>query len=209
MNNSLNVNLFLYYIIYDFKFLVTLKNIFYGFNLERMLFMAVDKIRVIISDRQKEVKIPTGIRMLIRRCCNAVLKMENFQGSAEVSVSLVDNKYIQNLNRQYREKDMPTDVLSFPMGKDGKYDIDPENGAKILGDIVISVEKVIDQSKLYGHSMQREIAYLVAHGMLHILGYDHESSGLDKLHMREKEEKVMNLLGLPCTSAYVLNSEEF
>lgn len=171
--------------------------------------MAVDKIRVIISDRQKEIKIPTGIRMLIRRCCNAVLKMENFKGSAEVSVSIVDNKYIQNLNKQYRDKDMPTDVLSFPMGKDGKYDINPENGAKVLGDIVISVEKVIEQSKLYGHSMQREIAYLVAHGMLHILGYDHESNNLDKLHMREKEEKVMNLLGLPCTSSYVLNSEEF
>ena len=170
--------------------------------------MAVDKIRVIISDRQKEIKIPTGIRMLIRRCCNAVLKMEDFKGSAEVSISLVDNKYIQNLNKQYRDKDIPTDVLSFPMCKGGTYDIDPDNGAKILGDVVISVEKVIEQSKLYGHSMQREIAYLVAHGMLHILGYDHEKSNLDKLHMREKEEKVMNLLGLPCTSAYVLNSEE-
>ena len=167
--------------------------------------MPVDKIRVIIADRQKEIKIPTGIRMLIRRCCNAVLRMENFQGSAEVSISLVDNPYIQNLNKQYRQKDAPTDVLSFSMKKGENYDINPENGAQILGDVVISVEKVMEQSCLYGHSMQREMAYLVAHGMLHVLGYDHEKSNLDKLRMREKEEKVMSLLGLPCTSSYVLN----
>lgn len=170
--------------------------------------MAVDRIRVIIVDRQKEIKIPTGVRMLIRRCCNAVLKLENFKGSAEVSVTLVDNQYIQSLNKQYRDKDVPTDVLSFPMGKDGKYDINQETGAQILGDIVISMEKVMDQSKIYGHTMQREIAYLVAHGMLHILGYDHERSGMEKVRMREKEEKVMGQLGLPCTLAYVLNEEE-
>ncbi len=170
--------------------------------------MAVDRIRVIIVDRQKEIKIPTGIRMLIRRCCNAVLRMEEFKGSAEVSVTLVDNPYIQDLNKQYRNKDVPTDVLSFPMGKDGKYDINQETGAQILGDIVISMEKVMDQSKIYGHTMQREIAYLVAHGMLHILGYDHENNGMEKVRMREKEEKVMDQLGLPCTLAYVLNRDE-
>lgn len=171
--------------------------------------MAVDRIRVIIVDRQKEIKIPTGLRMLIRRCCNAVLKLEEFKGSAEVSVTLVDNQYIQGLNKQYRNKDVPTDVLSFPMGKDGKYDINQETGAQILGDIVVSMEKVIEQSKIYGHTMQREVAYLVAHGMLHILGYDHERSGMEKVRMREKEEKVMAQLGLPCTSAYVMNEEEF
>lgn len=170
--------------------------------------MAVDRIRVVIVDRQKEIKIPTGLRMLIRRCCNAVLKLEDFKGSAEVSITLVDNQYIQSLNKQYRDKDIPTDVLSFPMGKDGKYEVNPETGAQILGDIIISMEKVIEQGKVYGHSMQREVAYLVAHGMLHILGYDHERSSLEKVRMREKEEKVMGLLGLPCTSAYVLSEKE-
>lgn len=169
--------------------------------------MAVDRIRVIIVDRQKEIKIPTGLRMLIRRCCNAVLKLEDFKGSAEVSVTLVDNQYIQSLNKQYREKDIPTDVLSFPMGKDGKYEVNPDTGAQVLGDIVISMEKVIEQGQVYGHSMQREVAYLTAHGMLHILGYDHENNGIEKVRMREKEEKVMELLGLPCTSTYVFTEE--
>lgn len=176
---------------------------------ERMTFlMAVDRIRVIIMDKQKEIKIPTGLRMLIRRCCNAVLKLEKFEGSAEINIILVDNAYIKELNKQHRNKDMETDVLSFPMGKDGKYEINPETGAKILGDVVISMEKVIEQYNLYGHSMQREIAYLVAHGVLHIMGYDHEINGIEKVKMREKEEKVMELLGLPCTSSYVLSDEQ-
>lgn len=169
--------------------------------------MAVDRIRVVITNKQKEIKIPTGLRMLIRRCCNAVLKLEQFQGSAELNVILVDNEYIRGLNKQYRDKDAATDVLSFPMGKDGKYEKNPETGAQILGDIVVSMEKVIEQYHSYGHSMQREIAYLVAHGALHLLGYDHEVGGLEKVKMREKEEKVMASLGLPCTSAYVLSDE--
>ncbi len=171
--------------------------------LGRMEFMVVDKTRVIIVNRQKEVKIPTGIRMLIRRCCNAVLKLENFKGSAEVSVTLVDNPYIQSLNKQYRNKDVPTDVLSFPMGKDGKYEIDPETNAQILGDIVISMEKVVEQCELYSHTMRREIAALTAHGLLHLLGYDHEKGGLDKMHMKEREEKVLDLLGFSNAVSYL------
>ena len=77
----------------------------------------MEKVRVIIDNRQKAVKIPTGLRMLVRRCCNAVLRMENFSEPAEISVTFVDNKQIQELNKQYRNKDMPTDVLSFPMGE--------------------------------------------------------------------------------------------
>ena len=165
--------------------------------------MVVDKTRVIIVNRQKEVKIPTGIRMLIRRCCNAVLKMEQFQGSVEVSVTMVDNSYIQSLNKQYRNKDVPTDVLSFPMVKDGKYEIDPDTNAQILGDIVISMEKVLEQSELYGHSFRREVAYLVAHGMLHLLGYDHENGGLEKRRMREKEDQVLDSLGFSSAISYV------
>ena len=97
-----------------------------------------------------------------------------------------------------------TDVLSFPMGENGKYDIDPETGAKILGDIVISIEKAVEQAERFGHSLQREVGYLTAHSMLHLLGYDHEDNGLQKLRMREKEEKVMTLLGLPGSSSYVI-----
>lgn len=169
--------------------------------------MVVDKTRVIIVNRQKEVKIPTGIRMLIRRCCNSVLRMEKFQGSVEVSVTMVDNSYIQGLNKQYRNKDVPTDVLSFPMVKDGKYEIDPDTGAQILGDIVISMEKVLEQSELYGHSFRREVTYLVAHGMLHLLGYDHENGGIEKRRMREKEDQVLDSLGFSSAVSYVRDED--
>ncbi len=162
-----------------------------------------DKIKVVITNQQKKVKIPTGMRMLVRRCCNAVLKLEKFEGSAEISVTFVDNEEIHKLNLQYRNIDSATDVLSFPLGEDGKYDLDPSTGAKMLGDVVISVEKAVDQANLYGHSLQREIGYLTAHSVLHLLGYDHET-GLERVHMREKEELVMEQLGLPASSSYVI-----
>ena len=81
-------------------------------------------------------------------------------------------------------------------------------GAKILGDIVISMEKAVEQADRYGHSLEREVGYLAAHSMLHLLGYDHEDGGIQKVHMREKEEQVMTQLGLPSTSSYVLDEDE-
>ena len=162
-----------------------------------------DKIKVIITNKQKTVKIPTGIRMLVRRCCNAVLQLEGFQGPAEISVTFTDNAGIRELNRQYRDKDIDTDVLSFPMGENGVYDVDMETGAKILGDVVISMEKARDQAERFGHSFQREVGYLTAHSVLHLLGYDHIDN-LEKVRMREKEELVMEQLGLPASSSYIL-----
>ena len=100
--------------------------------------------------------------MLVRRTCNAVLRMENFQGSAEVSVTFVDNQGIRELNAQYRDKDTETDVLSFPMGENGVWDKDPETGAFILGDVVISMEKAMEQANIYGHSLQREVGHLLS-----------------------------------------------
>ncbi len=164
----------------------------------------MEKTRVIITNNQKEVRIPTGIRMLIRRTCNAVLKLENFDGSAEVSVTFVDNEEIKKLNNQYRQKNTDTDVLSFPMGENGVYDINPATDAKILGDIVISVEKAKEQSYRFGHSLDREVSYLTAHSMFHLLGYDHEQGGLEKVRMREKEETIMTQLGLNITTSYTL-----
>ncbi|MEE0061474.1 MAG: rRNA maturation RNase YbeY [Acutalibacteraceae bacterium] len=162
----------------------------------------MDKIRVIITNNQKKVKIPTGLRMLVRRCCHAVLQLEEFKGIAEISVTFVDNEEIHKLNLQYREKDMPTDVLSFVMSENGTYDIDPKTGAQILGDVVISMEKAVEQAERYGHSLQREVGYLTAHSVLHLLGYDHMEN-MERIRMREKEEKVMSQLGLPASSSYV------
>lgn len=165
--------------------------------------MTENKIRVIITNNQKTVKIPTGLRMLIRRCCNAVLQMEAFDGSAEISVTFVDNEEIRKLNAQYRNKDTATDVLSFPMGENGVYDVNMETGAKILGDVVLSMEKAIEQANAYGHSLQREVAYLTAHSVLHLLGYDHIES-MERVRMREKEELIMTELGLPASSSYIV-----
>ncbi len=167
----------------------------------------MERVKVLISNRQKKIKIPTGIRLLIRRCCHAVLEFEKMDGDFEVSVSFVDNENIKSLNSQYREKDVPTDVLSFPLGSDGKYDINQETGAQMLGDIVISMEKAVEQTETYGHTLRREVAYLTVHSVLHLIGYDHEDGGIEMVRMREKEEAVLMSLGLPRGESYVLTDE--
>lgn len=161
-----------------------------------------DKIKVIITNEQNVIKIPTGIRMLVRRCCNAVLVNEQFKGSAEISVTIVDDEAIHELNKKHRNIDRSTDVLSFPLGVDGVYDLNNDTGAQMLGDIVISIEHATKQAELYGHSLDREIAFLTVHSMLHLLGYDHEPGGLELVRMREKEEAVLTQLGLVRSGSY-------
>ena len=153
--------------------------------------------KVLITNEQKTVKVPSGLRILIRRACNAVLEYEHFEGAAEISVTFVDNAAIAELNNQYRSKPMPTDVLSFPLGVDGQYDVDKNNGCKMLGDIVISMERAMEQAAIYGHSLQREVAFLTVHSMLHLLGYDHENGGPEAVRMREREEGSLLQLGPP------------
>ena len=161
-------------------------------------------VKVVITNRQKDVKIPSGIRLLIRRCCPAVLATEGFEGPAEVSVSFVNNEQIRELNNEFRHKDAATDVLSFPLGENGVYDINEETGAYQLGDVVISVPKAMEQAEQYGHYLQREMGFLTVHSMLHLLGYDHEAGGLEALRMREKEETVMSKLGLARDQSYTM-----
>lgn len=160
-----------------------------------MMAMAIDKVKVIITDRQKKVRIPTGLRMLIRRACIAVLREEKFEGDSEVSVSFVDNEEIRKLNKEFRNIDSATDVLSFPLGENGVYDVNPDTGAKLLGDVVISMERAQKQAMEYGHSFEREVCYLTVHSMLHLLGYDHMEPQ-EKAEMRMKEEIVMARIGL-------------
>ena len=166
-----------------------------------------DKIKVIISDDQRTVKIPSRVRLLIRRSCIAVLRMEKFVGSAEISVRFVDNAMIRELNAEHRNIDKETDVLSFPLGENGVWDVNPETGAYMLGDIVISVEKAVEQSEEYGHSLERELAFLSVHSMLHLLGYDHVNGGLESVRMREKEEQVLTQLGLQRNASYYMEDE--
>ena len=133
---------------------------------------------------------------VIEQVCQEAALVYGLGPNAEISVLLCHNEYIHELNKQYRQIDRPTDVLSFALneGEDDGYD-GPD--AALLGDIVISLEKVQEQAEEYGHSFERELAYLTIHGMLHILGYDD-----DKAEMRKEEEFILHRLG------YVRQGEE-
>ncbi len=120
---------------------------------------------------------------LVTKIVKQVVKVEEAEDVLEVSVLITDNAEIQALNNEYRGIDAPTDVLSFPM--DSEY----------LGDIAISMEKVFEQAEEYGHSPQRELAFLIVHGMLHLLGYDHIEDD-DRVLMRQREESILDGLGI-------------
>lgn len=141
------------------------------------------------------VKIPVGVRPLIRKCCSAVLKNEGISDSCEISVTIVDNETIRQLNSQTRGIDRATDVLSFPLGENGEYEVNYATDALLLGDIVISLPKAFEQAQEYGHSAEREIAFLTVHSMLHLLGYDHIEDA-DRVVMRAREEEILNYMGI-------------
>lgn len=153
------------------------------------------KASVTIS-KDDTVTIPTGVRPLVRRCCNAALSYEKFKGTAEISVTFTDDERIRQLNKEFRDIDRSTDVLSFPLGENGEYDINFATGDKELGDIVISVPHAIAQAEEYGHSLQREIGFLTVHSMLHLLGYDHVNGGEEEKTMIRKQEEILNKIGL-------------
>lgn len=121
-----------------------------------------------------------------------LLREEGLDVSWEVSIVIVDDEEIQKLNRDYRGKDTPTDVLSFLL-QEGDFVV--SEGDNLLGDIVISLETALRQAEDYGHSLEREVGFLTAHGMLHLLGYSHETIEAEKV-MNEKAEAVLNILGL-------------
>ncbi len=161
------------------------------------------KLKVYIKNNQSEVKLPVGIRLLIRRCCQAVLSTENFNNDAEVSVSFVSNKEIKNLNKIYRNKNESTDVLSFPLMSNRKCEINNDMKIVMLGDIVISLETAVKQANMFVHSLEREIGFLTVHSMLHLLGYDHETNKLDERIMREKEESILDKLGISRGTSFI------
>ncbi|MGN0594570.1 MAG: rRNA maturation RNase YbeY [Hominimerdicola sp.] len=161
------------------------------------------KAKVQITNNQTEIKIPVGIRLLVRRCCHAVAEYERFKHDFEVSVSFVNDETIHELNNEHRGIDRSTDVLSFPLGENGEYDINHETGAYLLGDIVISLQTALKQAQIYGHSLEREVGFLTVHSMLHLLGYDHEESKLQERIMREKEEAILGNLGISRDATFV------
>lgn len=153
-------------------------------------------VKLYYSNRQKSTEMPKGIRTLIRHCCEAALEEEGITDDAEVSLTIVDNSEIRRMNSEFRQKDSITDVLSFPMSDDDNFDIDPDTNRIVLGDIVISAERAKQQSEEYKHSFEREICFLATHSMFHLLGYDHEVSKEEEKIMFEKQNKVLEKLGI-------------
>lgn len=152
--------------------------------------------RVNITVKEKSVALPQNFRALIRKACNATLKYEEFIDKAEINVTIVDDEEIKELNREFRDIDKSTDVLSFPLGEDGVYDYNPETDALMLGDIVISADHALMQAELYGHGIDREIAFLTVHSMLHLLGYDHVNNLEEEKEMFYKQEEILKSMGL-------------
>lgn len=122
-------------------------------------------------------------------------ELYDLEAQSEVSVVLVDDRYIRQLNREYRDKDYATDVLSFALNEGDEPQIIDGSPENLLGDIIISLETAVRQANEYGHSLEREVAFLTVHGMLHLLGYDHEEEA-DRQEMRREEEFVLGKLGI-------------
>ncbi len=154
-------------------------------------------IEVFLSDEQSVIAPPEDIEQLIESCTAAALEEEKLsEYDAQVSVTLVDNEGIRALNNEHRGIDRATDVLSFPLGDDDGFDTDPESGAILLGDIVISLQRAKEQAEEYGHSYRREVAFLIAHSLFHLLGYDHELSKEEEVLHFAKQEKILDKLGI-------------
>ncbi len=139
-------------------------------------------IKVKLKNKQAPQEINEELYDLFKKISREAARLEGYS-SAEISVVLVDDSEIRKLNRKYRGLNETTDVLSFPLDDE------------LLGDIVISTETAQRQAREYGHSLKRELCFLLTHGLLHILGYDHQSPG-DKQQMRQKEERILSKFGL-------------
>ena len=144
--------------------------------------------KIYITNSQDKLPVTPILRGLIKRAINAALRSEEFGSDAEVSVTLTDNEGIHGLNRDYRGVDRETDVLSFPLFEDAAEE---GESAVPLGDIVLSLEKAQTQAEEYGHSYEREVAFLCVHSVLHLLGYDHETGEEDERDMFARQERIL------------------
>ena len=158
--------------------------------------------QIFIENEQDKLLISPEIEALIKSVCDKVLEYEDCNFDAEISITFTDNENIRILNREHRGIDRETDVLSFPMiefDEDGNADdfgLEYDGDFLLLGDIVISTEKAISQAEEFGHSLKRELAFLTAHSMLHLLGYDHEISEEDENLMFSKQNEILEELNI-------------
>lgn len=142
-------------------------------------------------------KISHKLKMLVRRAIVETLAYEHFCNGAELSVTFTDNEGIRALNRDYRKIDKETDVLSFPLTDfDGGEEPPTDELDVALGDIVISLERARAQAEEYGHSFEREVAFLTVHSMLHLMGYDHVNGEEEEAEMRRRQSEILEKMGL-------------
>ena len=155
------------------------------------------KRMIYFTNSQESFEITYKLKMLVRRAVLASLEYEGFGADTELSVTFTDNEGIRAINAEYRGIDAPTDVLSFPLtdyeGVDFPVADEPESS---LGDIVLSLERASEQAKEFGHSFEREVAFLTVHSMLHLLGYDHVNSDEEDAEMRRRQREILESMGL-------------
>jgi metalloprotein, YbeY/UPF0054 family len=160
------------------------------------------KTEIIVENEQNKYEFTDELNALLKKAVEGSLALESFEVPSEISVLLVDDEEIREINKEQRDIDRATDVLSFPMTSmvngvmeedTGDYDMDEE--LLLLGDIVISMETTQRQAEEYGHSFEREFAFLVTHGMFHLMGYDHMVPEEEKI-MIGKQEEVLKKIGL-------------
>lgn len=134
---------------------------------------------------------------LVEKLLQHAAQLEEIEADSEVSVTFVDNEAIHEINKQYRDKDQPTDVISFAMEElgEGEVAIIAEGMPRILGDIIISTDRTREQAAEYGHTFERELGFLAVHGFLHLLGYDHMNEA-DEKKMFGRQDEILNTFGL-------------
>ena len=149
---------------------------------------------VSITNQQRKEKTPKALKDLIRATVSAVLDYEDVSVESEMSVLLVDDRSIRDLNRDFRQIDRPTDVLSFPSGD---YPLAEGDDYLYVGDMALSLERARKQAEEYGHTYEREVAFLTAHSVLHCLGYDHVDGPEQEKEMFSRQEAILEGMGLP------------
>lgn len=152
----------------------------------------------ILIDNRTGEPFPPELEEAVKKAAEQALQYENFTAECEISVSIVTNEEIRQINRQFREIDRATDVLSFPQltFAEGEKPDTNENGEILLGDIILSLERAKEQAAEYGHSLRRETAFLTAHSMLHLLGYDHMEPE-EEAEMFRRQKEILLLAGFP------------
>ena len=151
-------------------------------------------LKIYFENDQEKLPITYKMKMLVREAIETTLDFEDFQNHCEVSVTFTDNEGIRALNREYRNIDRATDVLSFPQIDYGEGEEIEEGG--MLGDIVLSLERAREQAEEFGHGFERESAFLCVHSMLHLLGYDHVNNEEEDAEMRRRQSEILESMGL-------------